>query len=135
MSTYSVFTYGTLQVPVVMHAVTGKELKPVAATLVGYQCFKFREKTFPGIIKNSTCTIDGMLYRNIDQQTLERIDQFEDVAYERCMLDVQVGDKTEQAFVYVTRDEYRKWLSDEEWDLVEFEREHLEKYLKRIAGL
>jgi gamma-glutamylcyclotransferase (GGCT)/AIG2-like uncharacterized protein YtfP len=134
MATFSVFTYGTLQIPSVMQAVTGKDLKPVAATLKGFQRFKFKGKTFPGIIKNSSSTIDGALYRNINEQTLEQLDFFEDVAYERCLIDVTVGIETEQAFVYVTKDEYREWLSDEEWSLEAFKEFHLDNYLKRITG-
>lgn len=135
MSTFSVFTYGTLQIPAVMHAVTGKSINPIAATLAGYQRFAFKEKTYPGLIKNKACTIEGMLYRNIDQQTLERLDLFEDVAYERHLVDIQIDNKTEQAFVYVTKDEYKKWLSDKEWSLEEFKKKYLSFYLRDISKL
>jgi gamma-glutamylcyclotransferase (GGCT)/AIG2-like uncharacterized protein YtfP len=135
MSTFSVFTYGTLQIPSVMQAVTGKDLIPVAADLHGYQRFTFKQRTFPGIVENKACIIDGMLYRNINEQTLEQLDLFEDVAYERCLLDVHVGNEIEQAFVYVTKDEYRSYLSNKEWSLDEFVRNDLELYLKRITGL
>jgi gamma-glutamylcyclotransferase (GGCT)/AIG2-like uncharacterized protein YtfP len=118
-----------------MQAVTGEDLKPIAATLNGYQRLKFKERTFPGIIENKECTIDGMLYRNLDEQTLERLDYFEGVAYERCLVDVQVDDEIEQAFVYVAKDEYWDWLSDEEWDLDLFKRKYLKLYLKGIADL
>jgi gamma-glutamylcyclotransferase (GGCT)/AIG2-like uncharacterized protein YtfP len=118
-----------------MQAVTGLDLKPVAATLPDYQRLKFNEKTYPGIIKKETCSIDGMLYKGLDQQAIERLDKFEDVMYERCLLEVQLGDKTEQAFVYVVRDEYQGCLSDKEWNPEEFKRKYLKLYLKRIAEL
>jgi gamma-glutamylcyclotransferase (GGCT)/AIG2-like uncharacterized protein YtfP len=133
MPTFSVFTYGTLQFPVVMQSVTGRSLDPVAATLAGYQCFKFREKTYPGIIKNKTCLVEGTLYKEFDEQILELLDHFESVLYERCLLDIQVGDQLEKAFVYVVKDEYRSLLSDEEWDLVEFKRKYLKLYLRDIS--
>ena len=134
MPALSVFTYGTLQLPAVMQAVTGKDLKPVAATLTGYQRFKFKEKTYPGLIKNEACSTEGMLYKEIDEQTLEILDQFEDIMYERCLFDIQVGDQIEKAFVYVTRDEYRNRLSEKEWDLGEFKRKYLKHYLRDIAA-
>ncbi len=133
MVTSSVFTYGTLQVPAVMQAVTNKNLKAVPAVLNGYQRLKVKERTFPGIVKNKSCSIEGMLYKDVDEQTLEQLDYFEDVMYERCLLDVQVGDQTEQAFVYVTKDEYRNSLSEEEWDLEEFKRKYLKLYLRDIS--
>lgn len=133
MPTFSVFTYGTLQIPAVMQAVTGKELKPVVATLTGHQRFKFKERTYPGIIQNEACSIEGMLYQGLNEETIEQLDQFEDVMYERCLLDVQAEDRMEKAFVYVTRDEYKDCLSDEEWNLGVFNRKYLKLYLKRIA--
>jgi gamma-glutamylcyclotransferase (GGCT)/AIG2-like uncharacterized protein YtfP len=132
--TYSVFAYGTLQIAEVMRAVTGKSLKPIVATLTGYQRFKFKERTFPGIVKNKAYTIEGMLYKDIDEQTLGHLDHFEDIAYERCLLDVLVGNNTEKAFAYVTKDEYRDYLSDQEWDLEEFKRKYLKLYLRDISG-
>ncbi len=133
MPTFSVFTYGTLQIPAVMQAVTNKNLKAVPAALNGYIRFKVKERTFPGIVKNKSCSIEGMLYRDVEEQTLEQLDYFEDVMYERCLLKVQVGDQTEQAFVYVTKDEYRNSLSEEEWSLEEFKRKYLKLYLRDIS--
>lgn len=116
-----------------MQAVTDKDLIPVAATLAGYQRFKFIDRTFPGIIKNDACSIEGALYKDIDEKILERLDQFESVMYERRLLDVQVDDQIEQAFVYVVKDEYRDCLSEEEWDLDEFKRKYLKFYLRDIS--
>lgn len=133
MQTFSVFTYGTLQLPVVMQTVTGRSLEPIAATLMGCRCFKFKDKTYPGIIKNKEDSIEGMLYKNIDEQTLTLLDQFEGVLYERCLLDVQCSKQTKKAFVYVVKDEYRNCLSEEKWSLEEFKRKYLKLYLKDIS--
>ncbi len=135
MVTSSVFTYGTLQVPAVMQAATNKNLKAIPAVLVGYQRLKVKDRTFPGIVKNKPCSIEGMLYKDVDEQTLEQLDYFEDVMYERCLLDVQVGVQTEQAFVYVTKDEYKNYLSNKEWNLEEFKRKYLKFYLRDISGI
>ena len=134
MTTFSVFTYGTLQFPEVMQAVTGLDLKPVAATLSAYQRFKIKEKTFPGLIQKENSITDGMLYRDLDIDAIESLDHFEDVMYERCLVDIQVGNEIEQAFVYVTQKEYEDCLLNEEWSLDEFKRKYLKLYLKRIVG-
>jgi gamma-glutamylcyclotransferase (GGCT)/AIG2-like uncharacterized protein YtfP len=135
MQTFSVFTYGTLQFPEVMQAVTGLDLKPVTASLSGYQRFKIKERTFPGLIKKQGIITDGMLYRDLEEAAIERLDQFEDVMYERYLVDVQVNSETEQAFVYVTQKEYKDCLLDQEWSLEEFRSKYLKLYLKRIVGL
>ncbi len=113
-----------------MQSVSGRNFNPVAATLTGYQCLKFKGKTYPGIIKNGACSITGMLYNELDKQTLEKLDHFESILYERCLLDVQVGGKFERAFVYIVKDGYRNLLSKEEWDVEEFKRKYLKLYLR-----
>ncbi len=116
-----------------MQAVIGKDLKPIPATLVGYQRFKFEERTYPGIIKNEGRYVEGTLYKNIDEKSLSALDQFEGIMYERRLLDVQVGNETKQAFVYLTKDEYRDCLSEKEWSLDKFKRKYLNLYLRDIS--
>jgi gamma-glutamylcyclotransferase (GGCT)/AIG2-like uncharacterized protein YtfP len=116
-----------------MQSVTGCNLKSVAATLAGYQRFKFKDKTYPGIIENKACFVEGMLYQDLDEQTLSLLDHFESVLYERCLLEVQLGNQIEKVFVYVVKDEYRSLLSEEEWDLGEFKRKYLKLYLRDIS--
>jgi gamma-glutamylcyclotransferase (GGCT)/AIG2-like uncharacterized protein YtfP len=94
---FSVFAYGTLQLPIVIQSVIGRKPNSVAATLAGHQCLKFKDKTYPGIIKNKACSIEGMLYKEFDERTLQLLDQFEDSLYERCLLDVQVDNQIERA--------------------------------------
>ena len=131
----SVFTYGTLQTQEVMRLVTGKEFNSIPATLSGYQRFKFKDKSYPGVIENSRCTIEGTLYTGIDSNALALLDAFEDIAYDRCLLDVTISeDQTEKAFVYTVKDEYKKYLSDEEWNKEEFEKSDLEKYIEAISS-
>ena len=131
---HSVFTYGTLQLGSVMQAVTGKGFPSQSATLHGYQRFKIKGRTYPGIVKNESSAVQGTLFREIDAESLILLDEFEDICYERCLLDVMVNDKKESAFVYVTSENFKQYLSNEEWNLEEFERKYLKKYLERILS-
>ena len=133
---HSVFTYGTLQVPAVMQAVTGKDFPSIPGRLNGYQRFRIKDKPYPGIVKNAHSGMDGILYKEIDDYSLELLDEFEDVLYERCLVDVLVEDedKTESAFVYVVADKYKHYLSNEVWSLRQFETESLGLYLQRIKN-
>ena len=128
----SIFAYGTLQVPSVMQAVTGGHYDFAPAILSGYQRFKIRNQSFPGIIRQADASVDGVIYRHIDQQALHLLDQFEDVCYQREWVDVDVQGNIEQAFVYVVTDDYRKYLTDQAWSLEEFKRKYLKGYLSRI---
>ena len=129
-SFHSVFAYGTLQIPEVLKSVIGIDLPSLPARLNGYQCFKIKSRTYPGAIKKPNQFIDGILYKEIGDHRLALLDQFEDVLYERSLVDIE--GEIEQAFVYIIMDECRDRLSDEAWSLEEFKRKYLNKYLKDI---
>lgn len=128
----SVFTYGTLQVPAVMTAVTGKTFPFQPAVLPAYRCFKIRHRVYPAIIADSTAETTGTLYTGIDAEALALLDEFEDVLYDRLTVEVQTETGRVKAYAYVVADKYRHRLSDEAWDLCEFESKHLPSYLQRI---
>ena len=88
---------------------------------------------YPGTIKSSNGSIDGTLYKNIDKNTLNLLDEFEDSCYVRCLVEVIVNNKTEKAFVYIVKDEFKDILSQEMWDLKEFKYKYLDRYLSAIS--
>ena len=135
MLTSSVFAYGTLQIPEVMLAVTGRSFKSIPAVLNGYQRLAVKNKTYPAILKRDGCYVNGVLYQNIDAEAITLLDQFEDVCYDRELVDIDVDNKMEKAFVYVWKDEYKNQLSNEEWCLEEFKRKYLKRYINRISKL
>lgn len=129
-STHSVFAYGTLQISEVMQLVVGVDVQSRPARLNGYQRFKIKNKTYPGIIKNPKQIIDGVLYTGLSDHALVLLDQFEDILYERCLVGIE--NETQPAFVYVIKDEYKHLLADEPWSLEEFKLKYLNKYLRDI---
>ena len=86
-----------------MKLVTGVDFKFSSATLNGYQRFKIKDKTYPGIIKSPFQTINGVLYSGLDDHALILLDEFEDILYDRCLVDIE--NETDRAFVYVIKDE------------------------------
>ncbi len=129
-SSHSVFTYGYLQIAEVIKLVIGVNPPSSPAKLNGYQCLKIKNRTYPGIIKKRNGIIDGILYKEVSDHGLVLLDQFEDVLYERSLVDIE--GETEQAFVYVVKDTFKERLSHEAWSLDEFKRKYLNKYLKDI---
>ena len=130
-SSHFVFTYGTLQIPEVIKLVTGQAFPSRAARLNGYQRLKIKHRTYPGIIEDPNQSIDGVLYSNVDATALTLLDQFEDILYERRLVNIE-GAKY-QAFTYVIKDEYKNRLANEEWSLEEFKQKYLDRYLKAIS--
>jgi gamma-glutamylcyclotransferase (GGCT)/AIG2-like uncharacterized protein YtfP len=129
-SSLFLFAYGTLQIPVVMQAVTGQKLSPVDAVLRDYCRYSIKDEVYPAIIAQTGATVSGQLYTGLDRSTLKILDAFEDVIYARCEKEVVTTDNVFiNAQVYVISAEHRHRLTDMPWDLEEFRRYHLEKYM------
>lgn len=126
---HSVFTYGTLQVPEVMAAVTGGWPESEEAMLPGYACYRMKHRIYPGTIPCDGSFVRGRIYRGIDDLKLQYLDAFEDVLYQRRLLAVRVHDSTINAHAYIVADEYRDLLLPEPWHIEEFVSNHLVRYL------
>jgi gamma-glutamylcyclotransferase (GGCT)/AIG2-like uncharacterized protein YtfP len=108
----SVFVYGTLTVPRVMRAVTGREFDLLPASLPGYACFRVRGAAYPGVV-------------------LARLDRFEGRVYERRRVTVRVEpDERREAWAWVIRPEHRSLLSNEPWNRERFVRHDLPSFLR-----
>ena len=128
--THSVFTYGTLQVPAIMAAVTGIQPGFEEAILPGHACFRMEHRIYPGAVPADDSYIRGRLYLGIDDPVLNYLDAFEDVLYERQLLAVMASNITVKAQVYIVAEGYRHLLLSEPWDIEEFKSKHLVRYLE-----
>ncbi len=130
--TDAVFAYGTLQIPDVMQAVTGRSFPQHEAILEGFARFLVRGQVYPGIIEQQSSTTDGVLYRGVDAESLARLDEFEGPLYARRRVRVLRRDGvTQEALTYVIPEARRHVLSTEPWDRQEFIAQHLSRWVAR----
>ena len=131
MEKRALFCYGTLQSPLVMKAVTGKEYKGQVATLVDWVRFRVRGSEYPGIIRMDRSSVAGKLYWDLDEHAMEKLDEFEGERYERVIVHVDMsdGDKAE-AWAYAIKDDCRDSLSEEPWDFDRFMQYGFEKFIQ-----
>ncbi len=128
--TVSLFTYGTLMLPEVLEAVTGRTFPWQAAMLEGHARYRVRTAVFPALIPMPGERVEGRLFDGVDRATLERLDRYEGNYYERRQLHVQLESRTTcPAHVYIFKDCYRSLLILEPWSLEIFRRERLDSYL------
>lgn len=126
----ALFAYGTLSLPQVMEALTGRDYVAAPARLPGYVRFRVRNAIFPGIVPHAPSHVDGVLYETLDAATLALVDRFEDALYERCEVTVLAGNgRARRAAAYVVADRFRHRLTAERWDPRAFERRHLQRYV------
>lgn len=125
-----VFTYGTLQIPAVMEAVTGRKFKSVSAVLENYGRFRIKNQIFPGITPVDGDNVDGTVYFDLDNRSLDFLDSFEDVLYVRTQTNVICDDQKIPAQVYVVGENYRDLLTKDPWDIRLFQEKHLDNYIR-----
>ena len=125
------FTYGTLEIPEVMEAVTGRSWASAEAWAIGFAKFLLKGRIYPGMtaVRGSICS--GRVYYHIDRRTLEILNAFEDDVYTRERIDVEIeGGRSLQAYAYLIRPQDREWLTATPWHPEEFRSKHLVRYLE-----
>ena len=128
----NIFTYGTLQLPEVMLAVTGREFDSQPARLDNFARHRLRGRSYPGIRPNIGAWVDGLVYFAIDTPSLLLLDAFEDSFYHRELVKVYTADGIElEAETYVMNGDSHHLLMTEAWDLEDFRRNQLHSFLLR----
>jgi len=131
----NIFAYGTLMIPAVMYAVTARHFRFKKAMLRGYARFTVKGESYPGIIPASDAVTEGIIYLNVDEASLERLDIFEGDLYQRTPVGVEAeGEEILNAATYVIKPEYRGFLSSKAWDAKEFAQKDLEAFLETYQG-
>jgi hypothetical protein len=80
--------------------------------------------------------VSGVVYLDVDQESTERLDRFEDVFYERRAISVDCRDgERRMAEAYLVPPANRSVLTSEPWDRESFLASGgLEQFVNRFAG-
>ena len=96
------FCYGTLQIPEVIKAVTGRTHVGVTARLFDYAIYRVKNAGYPGVIYSPDKETTGVLYSGVTEKELKILDLFEGDLYERICLDaIGHNGNNQRAWVYV----------------------------------
>jgi gamma-glutamylcyclotransferase (GGCT)/AIG2-like uncharacterized protein YtfP len=118
-----------------MRAVTGKTFTGQKAQLGGYQIRRVKGAEYPGIVVCEEESVSGLLYTQVDEQSLRVLDAFEGEEYERRQVVVRLhGDKEVEAFAYVIRPQHRGRLSHEPWTMDQFMQSELPAFMARFVN-
>jgi gamma-glutamylcyclotransferase (GGCT)/AIG2-like uncharacterized protein YtfP len=133
----NVFTYGTLMFPEVWKAVVGCEFASVEGTANGYAIYRVRDAVFPGIIAASERdAVRGVIYLDVDRDSVARLDLFEDDFYLRETLGIDCDDHERRlADAYVVPEANRAVLTEDIWRREEFVASGgLDHFIRRFQG-
>jgi gamma-glutamylcyclotransferase (GGCT)/AIG2-like uncharacterized protein YtfP len=127
----NLFTYGTLRIPSVMYAVTVRRFRGIDAVIKNYARYSVKGESYPGIIPITNAVTDGVVYLDVDELSLKRLDEFEGDLYHRTAIPAETRKgEIYDAETYVIKPEYQACLTSKEWHLNEFFQNHLESFLK-----
>jgi gamma-glutamylcyclotransferase (GGCT)/AIG2-like uncharacterized protein YtfP len=130
-SPINLFTYGTLLIPEVMQAVTGRKFPSGDAVLNGYCRYSIKNRVYPAVIARAGASVHGRTYSELDRHTLEILDEFESDIYTRCSMPVMTAASVSvEAQVYVLSDQYRHLLLEDPWETEYFKQHFLTRYLE-----
>lgn len=131
----NLFTYGVLMYSEIFRALTGRELSSEPATLNGFRRHALIMDGYPkvpAIVPAAGATVEGVLIRGVDQETLEVLDEFEEVSKGLYVRErVAVRDRAgceRRADAYMAGPAALGSLSGS-WDPQEFVEQHYAEYL------
>ena len=125
------FTYGSLILPEVWTAVTGKLHPSEPGTISGFLRRSIHGATFPGILptQQKNDTVDGSIYHEVDTDSLIALDEFESDFYERQTVEARTSENhLIICQAYVVKPNHAALLSDSPWDLNTFKQDHLKTF-------
>ncbi|MDH3335338.1 MAG: gamma-glutamylcyclotransferase [Rhodospirillaceae bacterium] len=128
--TTTLFIYGTLLDEDVSSRVIMETFRIIPATLDGYLAVYVSGQSYPGITRNHTATTSGGVIKNLSEKALSRLEFFEGSEYSLINVDVRVGPRVEQAFVFAPGADVS--LSETPWDLAIWRRKHKPMFMKKF---
>lgn len=131
----NLFTYGSLMCDDIMFAVIGCRLQRANAVLNDYYRSSVRNEEYPGITPQSEAQVDGVLYLDLPEAAIERLDVFEGEFYERQVVQVRTENFDEMnAMAYVIKPHYSHILTYTEWSYIHFLKTGKQKFKMAYLG-
>lgn len=125
----SLFTYGTLLFPEVLHALLGREPQSKSASVGGWRVAALKNRTYPGLVAAPGEITHGRLLTELNGHEWRLLDNFEDCRYELRQITL-IGGQSSLAYIWVDDAE----TCSKTWDPQAFASTHLAAYVERCAA-
>ena len=113
-----------------MQAVAGRFFFSLEASVEGFARFMIKDRVYPGLTPAPAQITSGRLYYNVDSQSLNFIDCFEDEVYVREQVLAKTRDGVSiEAYAYIIPPEHRHMLSSEPWRQDQFIAKDIHGYV------
>ncbi|KVH91512.1 AIG2-like protein D [Cynara cardunculus var. scolymus] len=132
---YNVFVYGSLLADDVVRVLLRRIPQNSPSTLHGYHRFSIKGRVYPAILPVENKKVTGRVLLGITAAELDILDKFEDVEYEKRVVDVSLLDMSDalQAYTYV-------WANPDdpnlygEWDFEAWKESKMKDFVNMTMG-
>lgn len=119
----------------IMRAACGGLPAAAPALLHGFSRHPVAGEAYPGIRRSAGGHVAGLLYRDVDDAQLARLDTFEGEQYVREAVQVTLDDGlTLTAQTYVFADQWLHLLETGDWDFEAFLQRHRRRFEQHYLG-
>jgi len=132
----NLFTYGSLMFQEVWSQLVRGDYLSRPARLHGFTRRRVHGDVYPVIFRSHPGEwVDGLVYFDVGEEDLRRLDAFEAEPYDRQTHTVVVeGAEKHQADAYVLKESFYYMVNDREWDPQWFAREALPIFVSHYKG-
>ncbi len=100
-----VFVYGTLMFERMQYAVCKRTFESVEACICGFArqnvFYEGKKMIFPALIVRENSTVNGKILLDVDDDSLQRIDLYENTLYKRIIVTAQTQTENIECFAYL----------------------------------
>ena len=131
----NLFAYGTLMCAAIMREVSGLSTTQMAGVVKDYSRRAVKGECYPALVADDGSQVDGVVYCGISAVAWNRLDRFEGELYSRRLVAVELNDGSiTDAFTYVIRPNFRRMLSEKDWDYAAFLQDGIVGFKRRYCG-
>jgi gamma-glutamylcyclotransferase (GGCT)/AIG2-like uncharacterized protein YtfP len=132
----ALFAYGSLTLPPLVRALTGRSFSGISAELEGFAAYRVRGRPYPGIVEQPGARTRGILHLGLDRRTWAILDRFEGEMYEPRPVRVRTAQgASPMAITYLLRPPFHAELTREAWDPERFAAEHLPRWVEECRAM
>lgn len=119
----------------IMLHVSGERPSHQKARLNGFFCSKLHGETYPGIYADVEHSVEGVLYFDVSQSALARLDRFEGDYYQRNEITVLCSSQGKiLATTYIIKPQYSNLLTGKLWNYEEFLQHGKKEFEAKYVG-
>ncbi|KAL0557728.1 hypothetical protein IC582_006278 [Cucumis melo] len=131
-SLHNVFVYGTLLADDILRVLLKRIPQSSSAVLHGYQRFSIRGRVYPAILPVENERVTGKVLFGITNPELYILDMFEDVEYEKSVVEASLLDGSEKlrALTYVWNNNRYPGFLYGEWNFEEWKQSRMDEFVQ-----